>query len=96
MGARVDRVTSVHGTRVGFTRGVPRVEFSSPLARRWRDTGRTMSQQDIEIVRRSFDAWNEGDIEAIRRCYAHDVVIEGGTQLGCTLDSDDPGGALGG
>jgi ketosteroid isomerase-like protein len=51
-----------------------------------------MSQQDIEIVRRSFDAWNEGDIEAIRRCYAHDVVIEGGTQLGSTLDSDDPVG----
>jgi ketosteroid isomerase-like protein len=51
-----------------------------------------MSQQDIEIVRRSFDARNEGNIEAIRGCYADDVVIEGGTQLGMTLDSDDPVG----
>jgi ketosteroid isomerase-like protein len=49
-----------------------------------------MSPEDFEIVRRSFDAWNELDIEAIRRCYANDVVIEGGTQLGRTLDSDDP------
>jgi hypothetical protein len=26
-----------------------------------------MSQQDVEIVRPSFDAWNQGDVEAIRR-----------------------------
>ena len=49
-----------------------------------------MSQQDVEIVRRSFDAWNSGDIDTIRHLYADDVVIDGGTQLGTTLDSDDP------
>jgi ketosteroid isomerase-like protein len=37
-----------------------------------------MSQEDFEIVRRSFDAWNELDIEAIRRCYTEEAVIETG------------------
>ena len=32
--------------------------------------------RDVEIVRRSFEAWNEGDVEGIRRCYTEDAVIE--------------------
>lgn len=49
-----------------------------------------MSRQDVEIVRRSFDAWNDGDVEAIRRTYADDVVVAGGSELGRSLGSDDP------
>ena len=50
-----------------------------------------MSREDFEIVRRSFDAWNELDIEAIRGCYTEDALI--GTaiiELGGTLEGDDP------
>ena len=50
-----------------------------------------MPDEDVEIVRRSFDAWNEGDVEAIRRCYTEDVVIETPiTELGRTFEGDDP------
>jgi ketosteroid isomerase-like protein len=50
-----------------------------------------MSQQDVETVRRSFDAWNEGDIETIRGLYAKDAVIESGiVELGGTMEGDDP------
>jgi ketosteroid isomerase-like protein len=50
-----------------------------------------MSQEDVEVVRRSFDAWNERDTEAIRGVYAEDVLIETGIiELGRTLDGDDP------
>jgi ketosteroid isomerase-like protein len=37
-----------------------------------------MSQEDVEIVRRAFDVWNEGDVEAIRRLYTEDVVVQTG------------------
>ena len=50
-----------------------------------------MSEENVEIVRRSFDAWNEGSIEAIRRCYAEDVVVQTAiTELGKTFECDDP------
>jgi hypothetical protein len=49
-----------------------------------------MSRQDVEIVRRSFDAWNEGDVEAIRRIYTEDVVVAGGSGLGGSLGGGDP------
>ena len=50
-----------------------------------------MSQQDVEVVRRSFDVWNEGDIEAIRGLYAEDAMIESGiVELGGTMEGDDP------
>jgi ketosteroid isomerase-like protein len=45
----------------------------------------------VEIVRTSFEAWNAGDVDAIRRLYAEDVVIETGiTELGRTFEGDDP------
>jgi ketosteroid isomerase-like protein len=50
-----------------------------------------MSQENVEIVRRSFEAWNEGDVRAIRRCYTDDVVLETPiTEFGRTFEGDDP------
>jgi ketosteroid isomerase-like protein len=50
-----------------------------------------MSQENVEIVRRSFDAWNELDVEALRRFYAEDAVIQTGlTEFGRTFEGDDP------
>ena len=52
---------------------------------------RGMSQENVEVVRRSFDAWNEGDVDAIRRFYAEDVVVQTGiTELGRTFEGDNP------
>jgi ketosteroid isomerase-like protein len=50
-----------------------------------------MSREDVEIVRRSFDAWNAGDLEAVRDCYAEDAVIQTPiTEFGRTFGGDDP------
>jgi ketosteroid isomerase-like protein len=50
-----------------------------------------MSEENVEIVRRSFDAWNEWDVEALRRLYSDDVVIQTGiTEFGRTFEGDDP------
>ncbi len=50
-----------------------------------------MSQADVDIVRRSFDAWNEGDVEAIRACYTEDAVFQTPiTEFGRTFEGDDP------
>jgi steroid delta-isomerase-like uncharacterized protein len=49
-----------------------------------------MSQENVEIVRRSFDAWNDGDVDAIRRFYAEDVVVKTGITEGTTFEGDDP------
>jgi ketosteroid isomerase-like protein len=50
-----------------------------------------MSQENAEVVRRSFAAWNEGDVDAIRRLYAEDAVIMTGvTEFGRTFEGDDP------
>jgi ketosteroid isomerase-like protein len=55
-----------------------------------------MSQENVEVVRRSFDAWNDGDIEAIRGCHAEDVVVQTGiTEFGKTFEGDEPHRALG-
>jgi ketosteroid isomerase-like protein len=52
-----------------------------------------MSQEDVEIVRRSFEAWNELDLRAIRACYTEDVVIQTPiTEFGRTFEGDDPVG----
>ena len=34
-----------------------------------------MSQENVEIVRRGFKAWNAGDMEAVREVYDADVVL---------------------
>jgi uncharacterized protein len=34
-----------------------------------------MSQENVEIVRRSFEAWNAGDMEAYRELYDPDSVL---------------------
>ena len=35
-----------------------------------------MSQEDVEVVLRSFDVWNDRDVDAIRRLYTKDAVIQ--------------------
>jgi ketosteroid isomerase-like protein len=50
-----------------------------------------MSEENVEIARRSFDAWNEGDVDALRRLYTEDVVVQTGmTEFGRTFEGDDP------
>jgi len=51
-----------------------------------------MSQENVEVVRRMLDAWNEMDVDAIRRFYAEDVVVQTAvTGLGrTTFEGDDP------
>ena len=34
-----------------------------------------MSQENVEVVRASFVAWNERDMDAYRDLYAHDAVL---------------------
>jgi ketosteroid isomerase-like protein len=34
-----------------------------------------MAQEDVEGVSRSFNAWNEWDVDAIRRLCTGDVVV---------------------
>ena len=49
-----------------------------------------MSQEDVEIVRRSFDAWNRWDLEALRRVYAEDARVEAGiTRFGRTFMGEE-------
>jgi ketosteroid isomerase-like protein len=35
-----------------------------------------MSQENVEIVLRQFELWNEGDLDAYTRCFDPDVVVE--------------------
>ena len=53
-----------------------------------------MSRENVEVVLRSFDVWNEGDVDAIRGLYTEDAVIQtpgwGLTKLGETFEGDDP------
>ena len=50
-----------------------------------------MSEENVEVVRRSFEAWNLWDVDAIRRFFASDVVVETGVkEFGRTLEGDDP------
>src|SRR5213080_4241515 len=34
-----------------------------------------MSQENVEVVKAAFDAWNAGDMDAVRECYDPGVVI---------------------
>ena len=34
-----------------------------------------MSQENVEIVKATFDAWNAGDMEAVRELYDSDVYM---------------------
>ena len=34
-----------------------------------------MSQENVEVVKAAFDAWNAGDMDAVRDCYDPGVVI---------------------
>ena len=34
-----------------------------------------MSQENVEIVRRAFEAWNAGDMDAVREAFDPDVIM---------------------
>ena len=34
-----------------------------------------MSQENVEIVRAAFEAWNAGDMDALRELYDPDVIV---------------------
>jgi ketosteroid isomerase-like protein len=34
-----------------------------------------MSQANVEVLRRAFEAWNRNDWEALMACYAPDVIV---------------------
>jgi len=39
------------------------------------DTGRAMSQENVEVVRALFEAWNAGDMDAFRELHHPDAVL---------------------
>jgi ketosteroid isomerase-like protein len=50
-----------------------------------------MSQENVEIVRRAYQAWNAGDLTALRDLYDPDVVmhhVEGWPEPGPSLGRD--------
>ena len=49
-----------------------------------RDTGRAMSQENVEIVRRGYEAFAEGDIETVLGLLDSELISEEGEQ---TLDT---------
>ena len=53
----------------------PRGSPSSHTAVVERDTGRTMSRENVEIVRDQFAATNQGDFERVMRAWADDIVL---------------------
>jgi ketosteroid isomerase-like protein len=34
-----------------------------------------MSRENVEVVRRAYDAWNAGDVTALARLYSSDIVM---------------------
>jgi triphosphoribosyl-dephospho-CoA synthetase len=44
-------------------------------ARYGRDTARAMSQENVEIVRAAFEAWNAGNMDAVRELHDPDVIV---------------------
>jgi ketosteroid isomerase-like protein len=56
-------------TRISLV-NVGRIAFGTPRG----DTGRAMSQENVEVVRASFDAWNAGDMGRWAGFLAPDVV----------------------
>src|SRR5262245_19554120 len=41
----------------------------------WTDTERAMSQENVEVVRAAFEAWNTGDMDAFGETYDPDVIL---------------------
>ena len=39
------------------------------------DTARAMSQENVEIVRAGFEAWNSGDMDAFRESLAPEIIM---------------------
>jgi ketosteroid isomerase-like protein len=49
--------------------------FPDTLDKARRDTLRAMSQENVDIVRRSTELWNAGDVEGLRELFHPDVVL---------------------
>ena len=45
------------------------------LPQAWRDTAWAMSQENVEIVKAAFEAWNTGDMDALRDLCDPDVIV---------------------
>ncbi len=91
--ARRFRTALGFGTTRSRHRGLPsrRVLLCMESGTPSRDTGWAISEENVEVVRRSNNAWNAGDLEAIRSVYADDVVVETGiTEFGRTFEGDNP------
>ena len=41
-----------------------------------------MSQENVEVVRAAFEAWNRGDMDALRELYDPDVMCVTGRTAG--------------
>ncbi len=37
-----------------------------------------MSRENVEVVRAFFEAWNSGDMDAVRKTYDPDVIVRAG------------------
>jgi len=40
-----------------------------------RDTARAVSEENVNVVRKAFEAWNAGDMEGVRDLYDPDVIM---------------------
>ena len=39
-----------------------------------------MSQENVDVIRGLFEAWNARDMDAVRECYAPDAMLLGGLE----------------
>jgi predicted lipid-binding transport protein (Tim44 family) len=52
------------------------VSVGEVVANAWLPTPpQAMSQENVEIVRASFEAWNAGDMDALRELHDPDVIL---------------------
>src|SRR4051812_10765357 len=64
------------GRRYLRARGSPSHPPLPPTSLR-RDTARAMSQENVEVVRAVFEAWNAGDMDAIRDACDPEIIMRG-------------------
>jgi hypothetical protein len=83
--------TMSRSTPANITRPAPRIPFLLGLIRPLAfdpavrhldrnssppDTGRAMSQEEVEFLCRVFDAWSAGDLDAVVGSHAVDVEVQ--------------------
>ena len=50
-----------------------------------------MSQENVEIVRAAYEAWNSGDMDAVRELYDPDVVMRDRRRVGLSRGHSSAG-----